>query len=137
MSYLKKETPNFNHLALLCLTAALTLLGNTAIRLAALFISPVMVSMIRTLEIVMGLALEVTIQSIGMSEPGQELLDFTSKTFAFKVAGCAVVLLRCGHYLGYLITTRPGAISNLPIPITLEGIANDYPITSYFSRRII
>ena len=104
-------------MALLCLTAALTLVGNTAIRLAALFISPVMVSMIRTLEIVMGLALEVTIQSIGMSEPGQELLDFTSKAFAFKVAGCAVVLLRCGHYLSYSITTRPKAISNLPIPI--------------------
>ena len=137
MSYLKKETPNFNHLALLCLTAALTLIGNTAIRLAALFISPVMVSMIRTLEIVMGLALEVTIQSIGMSEPGQELLDFTSKTFAFKVAGCGVVLLRCGHYLGYSITARPGAISNLALAITLEGIANDDPITSYFSRRII
>ena len=97
----EKETPNSNHLALLCLTAALTLVGNTAIRLAALFISPVMVSMIRTLEIVMGLALEVTIQSIGMNEPGQELLDFTSKTFAFKVAGCAVVLLRCGHYVRY------------------------------------
>ena len=80
----------------------------------------------------MGLALEVTIQSIGMCEPGQELLDFTSKTFAFKVAGCVVVLLRCGHYLGYSITTRPGAISNCLLPITLKVIDNDQ-ITNYFS----
>ena len=90
--------PDTNHLGLLCLMAALSLVGYTAIRVAALFISPVMVSMIRTFEIVMGLVLEVTTQSMGMKGPNQELIDFASQTFAFKVAGCAIVTFRCGHF---------------------------------------
>ena len=99
--------PDTNHLGLLCLMAALSLVGYTAIQVATLFISPVMVSMIRTFEIVMNLVLEVTTQSMGMKEPNQELIDFASKSFAFKVAGCAIVTFRCGHCVNSFIKQCP------------------------------
>ena len=92
-----KEIPDAKHIALLCLMASLSLIAVVGLRVAALFISPVMVSMIRTFEIVMSLALEIITQSMGVKLPNQEFLDFKSETFMFKVAGCAVVTLRCGH----------------------------------------
>ena len=94
---LVKEMPDAKHIALLCLMASLSLIAVVGLRVAALFISPVMVSMIRTFEIVMSLALEIITQSMGVKLPNQEFLNFTSETFMFKVAGCAIVTLRCGH----------------------------------------
>ena len=94
---LVKEIPDAKHIALLCLMASLSLIAVVGLRVAALFISPVMVSMIRTFEIVMSLALEIITQSMGVKLPNQEFLNFTSETFMFKVAGCAIVTLRYGH----------------------------------------
>jgi len=88
-----QEIPDAKHIALLCLMASLSLIAVVGLRVAALFISPVMVSMIRTFEIVMSLALEIITQSMGVKLPNQEFLNFTSETFMFKVAGCAIVTL--------------------------------------------
>ena len=63
--------------------------GILHLRLAALFISPVLVTMIRTFEIVMGLVLEVVCLPPGDGQPH----DYASTAFAFKVGGCALVTL--------------------------------------------
>ena len=54
-------TPSLEDLRLLCLMAFLSMCGILHLRLAALFISPVLVSMVRTFEIVMGLVLEICV----------------------------------------------------------------------------
>ena len=67
--------------------AFLSMCGILHLRLAALFISPVLVTMIRTFEIVMGLILEICLPS------SDKQVDFASQSFMFKVAGCALVTL--------------------------------------------
>ena len=70
--------------------AFLSMCGILHLRLAALFISPVLVTMIRTFEIVMGLVLEVVcLPPNDASQPH----DYASTTFVFKVGGCALVTL--------------------------------------------
>ena len=72
---------------ILCLMAFLSMCGILHLRLAALFISPVLVTMIRTFEIVMGLILDICLPS------SDKQVDFASQSFIFKVAGCALVTL--------------------------------------------
>ena len=56
--------------------------GIVFMRVAALFISPVLVSMIRTFEIVMALVLEICIAS--------HMFDFGNVSFWYKVVGALV-----------------------------------------------
>jgi len=81
----KDMTPSLEELKLLCLMAFLSMCGILHLRLAALFISPVLVSMVRTFEIVMGLVLEICVSL--------HTMDFGSLSFAYKVTGCAVVTM--------------------------------------------
>jgi len=79
----KDMTPSLEEVKFLCLMAFLSMCGILHLRLAALFISPVLVSMVRTFEIVMGLVLEICVSL--------HSTDFGSLSFAYKVTGCAVV----------------------------------------------
>ena len=53
---------------------------------------PVMISVVRSTEIVMGLGLDIILSAIG-NYVGSEALDFKSMSFAFKVLGSAMVTL--------------------------------------------
>ena len=65
--------------------ALLSLGGVLFVRLAVRFISPVMVSVLRTFEIVMALILELAISSY--------LFDFENVSFYYKVGGSVLVTL--------------------------------------------
>ena len=73
------------YIAILVLMSVLSMSGIVFMRVAALFISPVLVSMIRTFEIVMALVLEICIAS--------HMFDFGHVSFWYKVIGCVVVTL--------------------------------------------
>ena len=74
---------NAEYLGTLLLMGSLSLGGIFCIRLAALFILPVLVSMMRTFEIVMALVLEICIAS--------HMFDFGNVSFWYKVVGALVV----------------------------------------------
>ena len=73
------------YIATLVLMGLLSMSGILCMRIAALFISPVLVSMMRTFEIVMALFLEICISS--------HMFDFGQVSFWYKVIGCVVVTL--------------------------------------------
>ena len=73
------------YIAILVLMGVLSMSGIVCMRIAALFISPVLVSMMRTFEIVMALVLEICIAS--------HMFDFGHVSFWYKVIGCVVVTL--------------------------------------------
>ena len=63
----------------------LSLGGVLFVRLAVMFISPILISVLRTFEIVMALALELCIASY--------MFDFSQVSFWYKISGSAVVTL--------------------------------------------
>ena len=73
------------YFGLLGLMALLSLGGILFVRLAVRFISPVVVSVLRTFEIVMALVLELIVSSY--------LFDFEDASFYYKVSGSVVVTL--------------------------------------------
>ena len=76
---------NCGYIGTLALTGMLQMLGILFIRLAATYISPALLSMIRTFEIVMALVLEICI--------ARHEFDFSVATFHYKVIGSLVVTL--------------------------------------------
>ena len=70
---------------MLALTGLLQMMGILFIRLAATYISPALLSMIRTFEIVMALVLEICIV--------KHEFDFSLATFHYKLIGSLVVTL--------------------------------------------
>ena len=77
--------PEVGYIAMLGLMGLLTMAGVLFIRLASLFISPVFVSMLRTFEIVMSLALEIIV--------ARHVFDFGQVSFWYKISGCILVTL--------------------------------------------
>ena len=81
----KNFKPEVGYIAMLGLMGLLTMAGVLFIRLASLFISPVFVSMLRTFEIVMSLALEIIV--------ARHMFDFGQVSFWYKISGCILVTL--------------------------------------------
>ena len=75
----------FQQLPVLCIMSILSLGGILHQRLAVLFINPVLISMLRTTEIVMSLLLEVCLLHGKM--------DFASKKFIYNVIGSILVII--------------------------------------------
>ena len=74
-----------DYFGILALMAILTLAGIFFVRLAVKFISPLLVSVMRTMEIVMALLLEIIVST--------SLFNFASAEFGYKVAGSLIVTL--------------------------------------------
>ena len=83
------KTPNdrleLGYFGILGMMALLSLGGVLFVRMAVRFINPVLVSVLRTFEIVMALVLELAISSY--------LFDFENVSFYFKVSGSIIVTL--------------------------------------------
>ena len=74
-----------DYFGVLALMALLTLAGIFFVRLAVKFISPLLVSVMRTMEIVMALILEIIVST--------SLFNFASAEFGYKVTGSLIVTL--------------------------------------------
>jgi len=80
-----KASLDFAYLGILVLSSASSLGGILFMQVAVIFINPVLVSVLRTFEIVMALVLEICVSSY--------MFDFGNVSFAYKVAGSAAVTL--------------------------------------------